>query len=582
MDKFSTNLAVRALNHWRNYSIPTYLGIRLLLRQVPKSESSNFLTEYLIGKLPMRKTGRYRPFLRFKGFTASGKIENRDMYAASPSTALAEAYALSILSSVNTLRNKSCVYSNRWPTSKTAGRDFIYFYSGYSDRNARISNQLQQNNRLFVVANDIKSFYPNIDKRVITEKFGKHLNIIKDSKQRDFIEKTSHQLMITSHRGIPIGPALSHVLANVVLESVDDEMYSQFGNRYFRYVDDILMVLEEKEIPSAEKKLEESLGKQGFELNHGKKDKVSASNWLNNINDPEEGFLSKQYDELSNRIRLFLWNAPSKREALSNKFKEAGIGIPIQRYAVDANYGRFHHYMKYYLKKSTANARKIIRGNLEHENADTIFADSVFLKDRFLEVAPRIKIEPGDESNLVKKLRIQRLRYLLNRLLYLTPHTEYKKLLEIAPDMVEFYEYRTVINSLIKNSIGELVKIPGPAISTFAEVFQELEHGKVTLVVEKIDTSTMLDSLATLTSFGVFEPPGDWIQKLTPNNQEYINFCMFARLSSRILTDFSYEDELRSLQINSDTSVRQTLMTTRFSDDECINLDALLDSSYGY
>lgn len=109
MNTLSNTLSVRALNHWRGYSIPTYLGLRMLLRQVPKSGGSNFLTEYLLRKLPLRKSGRYRSFLRFKGLLASGEINNREMYAASPSTALAEAYALSLLSEIKSLQNRPYV-----------------------------------------------------------------------------------------------------------------------------------------------------------------------------------------------------------------------------------------------------------------------------------------------------------------------------------------------------------------------------------------------------------------------------------------------------------------------------------------
>jgi len=582
MDKFSNNLAVRALNHWRNYSIPTYLGLRILLLQVPKSESSNFLTEYLINKLPLRQSGRYRHFPRFKGFSSSGDTEYRDMYAASPSTALAEAYTLSILEQVPALQNNECVYSYLWPTSRTAGRSFTYFYSGYSDRNARISKLLKQNTNFFVVSNDIKKFYPTIGQQIVLKILSEHLDSIKETKYYDFIVNTCHQLLSCTNKGIPIGPALSHVLANLVLEPVDNEMHSQLKGRYFRYVDDILMVLEEEEVSTMQKKLENILNEQGFHLNADKKDKVSASDWLDNLFNSEESFMSQQFDELSNRIHLYLWNEPSNKKALADSFKEEGIAMPIQRFAINALYGRYQRYMKYLVKMDTTNMYRILIANLKHENTHTIMSDTSYLYNRFYEIGSRIQIETDYNHQLVKKLQIQRLRYFLNRLIYLTPYVDYKKLLDITPNIVEFYEYRSLINSLIIKSVSELIKIPGPAISTFASVFQELALGKIELNTAQIDYQIMLDSLATLSAFGIFEPPGDWIERLIPKDKEYINFCMFTPLSSRALKDFSYEDELRALQINVDATLRQVLMTTRFSDDEGINLDALLVSAYGY
>lgn len=583
MNKFSNNLAVRALNHWRNYNIPTYLGLRILLLQVPKSESSNFLTEYLLNKLPLRKSGRYRHFLRFKGFSPSGDTEYRDMYAASPSTALAEAYALSILSEVKTLKkNKSYVYSNLWPTSKTAGRSFTYFYSGYSDRNARISNLLQHNTNFFVVANDIKGFYPTIDQQIVLTILGKHLDSDKDVKYHDFVVNTCHQLLSCTDKGTPIGPALSHVLANLILEPVDNEMHSLLKERYFRYVDDILMVLEKDEVSIMRKRLEKLMNDQGFKLNPDKEDVISASEWLDNLYNPEERFAGQQFDQLSNRIHLYLWNEPSKKKALADSFKEEGIAMPIQRFAINAIYGRYHRYMKYLVNRDAKNMYRMLISNLKHENTHTIMSDVTYLYNRFYEIASRIRIQPDNSHQIIRKLQVQRLRYLLNRLIYLTPYIAYKKLLDITPDMVEFYEYRSLISSLIMKSVSELIKVPGPAVSTFASVFQELALGEVKLETAQIDSPAMLDSLATLTAFRIFEPSRDWIERLDTPDKEYINFCMFTPLSSRILTDFSYEDELRTLQINVDPALRQLLMTTRFSDDEGINLDALLVSAYGY
>lgn len=581
MNKFSNNLAVRALNHWRNYSIPTYLGLRILLLQVPKSESSNFLTEYLLNKLPLRKSGRYRHFLRFKGVSPSGETESRHMYAASPSTALAEAYALSLLFQSGALQNKSGVYSNLRPTSKTAGRSFTYFYSGYSERNARISKLLKQNTNFFVVANDIKNFYPTIDQQVVLKILNKHLDSIKDAKQHNFVENACNQLLSCTE-GVPIGPALSHVLANLVLEPVDSEMYSLLKERYFRYVDDIFMVLEEDEVSTMQKKLESILNEQGFKLNPDKKDIISSSDWSDNVYNPEEKCASQQFHQLSNKILLYLWNEPSKKNALADSFKEEGIAMPIQRFATNATYGRYQRYMKYLVNMDTTNIYRMLIANLKHENTHTIMSDVTYLYDRFYEIASRIQIQPDNSHQIIRKLQVQRLRYLLNRLIYLTPYIAYRKLLDITPDMVEFYEYRSLINSLIMKSVSELIKVPGPAISTFASVFQELALGEVELETAQIDSPATLDSLATLTAFGIFEPPRDWIERLDTPNKEYIKFCMFTPLSSRVLTDFSYEDELRTLQINVDAALRQLLMTTRFSDHEGINFDALLVGAYGY
>ena len=579
MNRFSNNLSVRALNHWRGYSIPTYLGLRMLLQQVPKSGESNFLTEYLLNKLPLRKSGRYRPFLRFKGFSASGEIDNREMYAASPSTALAEAYALSLLSEISTLQNRPYVYSNLWPTSKMAGRSFTYFYSGYRERNARITGLLAKNTALTLVSEDIRSFYPSIDEQAVLQRLINHLDGVKETRYRDFVESTCRQLIMCTTDGVPVGPALSHVLANLALERFDHEMHALLKERYFRYVDDILMVLERDEIPIIQTRLRELLDEEGFQLNPDKHDVISSSDWLDNLHSREEIFAGQQFDQLLNRIELYLWDRPSRKDELSERFKEKGIAMPIRRFAINVTYGRYHRYMKYLV--NTTNIYKRIVLELRHENTSTITSDVSHLYGEFIRIASRIQIAPDNDHQIIRKLQAQRLRYLLNRLVYLTPLVDYEELLGLVPNIAEFHEYKSVIHSLITKSVDELMRIPGPAISTFASIVKELELGEIKFDASRLDSQSVLDSVATLLTFGVVELPDSWTEQLTPSDREYINFCRFKPLASRHLRDFSYEDELRSLQINVNPSLQQALMTTRFSDLENINLDALLMSAYG-
>ena len=356
-------------------------------------------------------------------------------------------------------------------------------------------------------------------------------------------------------------------------------MHTILKERYFRYVDDILMVLEKDEIPIMQTRLERLLDEEGFALNPDKHDVISSSDWLDNLRSPEEGFAGQRFEQLLDRIKLYLWHRPSKKDELSECFKEKGIAMPIQRFAVNVTYGRYHRYMRY-LVNTTSIYKRIIR-ELKYENASTLMSDVSYLCGEFSRIASGIQIGRANGHPLMRKLQAQRLRYLLNRLLYLTPIIDYVKLLGLAPEIVEFYEYRLAVNSLITKSIDELIKIPGPAISAFASIVKELELGGIRFDTSQLDSRSVLDSLATLLAFDVVEPPESWIEQLTPSNREYVNFCIFEPLSSRAIRDFSYEDELRSLQINVDPSLRQALMTTRFSDLENINLDALLMSAYG-
>src|SRR4030042_3445631 len=103
------NLAVRALNYWRPMYTPSYLGLRLFLEQVPKSKSSDYLDHLLLRKMLTSSSPRYRRYWRFKGIDGQSAAEYREFFAASPSSALGEAYALRILSNIPAFATRKCV-----------------------------------------------------------------------------------------------------------------------------------------------------------------------------------------------------------------------------------------------------------------------------------------------------------------------------------------------------------------------------------------------------------------------------------------------------------------------------------------
>ena len=580
MNAKSKKLIVQALHHWRCYSIPTYLALRLFIDQIPKSGSSDFLIRYITEKIPLRKSGRYRIFSRFKERDPDGNIEYRDMYAASPSTALSEAYVLSILATIDELKanRKPYLYSYRL-SSKPSSRSFQYYYSGYKERNDKVSWWLGKDTQYMVIACDIKSFYPTVDKMKAIIQLRDCVRASKVASFADLMESVSNQLIDNESPGVPIGPGLSHILANFSLESVDREMYKLLGMRYLRYVDDILLVLHKGEIESVKARLADALKKNGFELNPKKDDEISHDDWMSNVSDIDENPAGKKFNELVNTIKLLLWERPDRRDELSKFLRDKGIGFPVQRFAVDATYSGYHWYAKFYL--GIKKYHQFIKEK-KYATNEPLLTDISNLYGEFYKTASGIRITYDDSHPVLKKLQEQTLRYYLNRLFYLTPYSDYKRLLDIIPESIEFYEYRLVLEALISKSVNELIKVPGPTVFSFASIFKELDLGKIRaddLEFLKPDTPenlASLESIASLAAFGILDPPEDWVNQLSPEHQVYIKFCMFSPNTSRELDDYSFEDELQTLQIDSAPSLREYFLTTRFSESEQVSFDMIM------
>lgn len=578
MDGYSDILAHRALNYWRPIDISTYLGLRLFLLQVHSSKSSNFIKNYLLEKMPLRQSSRYRHFLRFKGISPVGEIEYRDMYGASPSSALSEAYVISLIHASDVLPDRPFVYSYRWACGGK-GRLYEYFFSGYRKRNEKVAELLRQDTDYRVIANDIRRFYPSINNPEMTNKLISMCRHQLDSgvreKQQNLTEHLLLDLTKLAPRGVPIGPGIGHVLGNLALAAIDREMHQHLNDRYLRYVDDIFMVVHKKDVAGVQRKLKSLLCSQGFDLNEDKFDVLSSEEWLDAFQKKEEVKAGDDFSELLGRIGACLMWTPGFPEDLGKCFVDAGIAMPLGRLVADKNYSGYHRYLRF-LYKTTDSFKRIVRQS-PNQTPVGILSDIQSLRARFSEYAAKIQVSREESRPLLRKLQIQRLRFLLNRLLYLTRYNDYPSLVTLAPNISEFYEFRVLLDSLVNRSLDKLIKIPGPAISTFASLSQELKLGKFGMPNQKIDAPAIRDSLGFLAAFGVLDPPEEWIRTLPFKEQEYFRFCGFQRSDARALRDFSYEDELRSIQLNHDLSLdRQTIARTRFSRREELGLDALM------
>lgn len=576
----SNIIAVRALNHWRPLFIPTYLSLRLLLRQIPDPKTSYYLEKVLVRKLPIRNLPRYRKFVRFKNHRGPGEIEYRDFFAPSASSAIGEAYTLKILSNMKSFANRPNVFSYRWPVYEREGRSFSYFFSGYQERNNLVTKYINTDPNYVVVVFDIKNFYPSVNREVVCERFNNHLIDLKDNKLREYISSTCLQMVNVAESGIPIGPGLSHVLGNLALEKVDACMRQKIGGRYLRYVDDIFLVLSPKEIKTSELALNEVVRSEGLELHETKYDQMSTHDWIESIHSSKEKMLADRFHEFVQRIRLFLWLKPDKLPPLQKVFAEEGLYMPLKRFSLDAQYGRFHRFIGGILKTSHWGWQQVSR--LLSETEESLVYAAHKLCNDFQSILYKIVDLDLPDRGMMRRFRIQRLRFVLNRLLYLLPVEDYKLLLNIAPDIDELFEYRQLVKALVEGNLDHILTIPGPAVSTFASFWHERGDKKLMAYNKKLlDADGSIESVCILSSFGVIDPPKSWVEQLSKSDAELIRFSLMSTPEKRILTDHSFEDEIRTLQLGVSPDEMISIINTRFSDLEALNLDGLLLSKYG-
>lgn len=572
--------SVRALNFWRPLFLPTYLGLRIFLNQLDDINLDKFLYNFLFRKVKNRQLPRYRKFFQFKGKSDEKNYIYREFFAASPTSAISEAYCLKLLSTITTLENRKNVYSYRWPQHDCDGRCFSYFFSGYKERRDNVTEMLKNGENYTVFVYDIKKIYPSIDKEIIRKRLANHLEQLHDENDRAYANNICNNILNICNNGIPVGPAPAHIFGNIALEIVDKYMTDLLGNRYLRYVDDIFLVLKNDESKKVHNRLTDLIESEGLKLHENKYDEMSKDDWLTSISGAEEEQLSLEFDSFIQRIKLFLWWKAEKFEEIESAFKELAIPIPLKRFFIDSQYGRFHRFMHGILR--TTNWGLKIISQLHKENPNRLSSEAIQLRKTFQRSIENLLEIELPKKGMKRRWIVQKLRFLLNRLIYLTPINDYKKLLYLAPEVEEFYEYRVLVKSIIDKNIDEIIKIPGAIVSTFASVCQHSDELKIKAYDPKLfESKGAFESFCILSLYGIVDPPKSWIEKMKDNDSELMNFCRLSISSKRMLKDFSFEDEVRTLQLGTKKNKIKEIFDTRYSDQEAIILDGLLLSKYG-
>ena len=233
-------LAARALNSSRAIHKPTYAGLRILIAVLQKNKAT--FNSFLCRRSLSRMSWRYISFEIVKEASKAKAPVYRNCITGSPLTTLAEAHVLGLMAGQPAFAVPSCAYSYLWPTERMAGRNFEYFLEGYERRNRRVAELLSTSPDHVAVIADIRSFYPSVNRQRLRETIACRVAQIQDQAVcrpiRQFTE--AFLALPVPKAGIPVGPDLSHALGHLALESVDRAMMHEYGERYLRYVDDII------------------------------------------------------------------------------------------------------------------------------------------------------------------------------------------------------------------------------------------------------------------------------------------------------------------------------------------------------
>ena len=550
-------LMVRSLNETRLLHPPTYVASRLLADSIASEATSGWTPKAVLRKFPLQRTPRLFEIVHLKKAPPGQQLEYRQYLIPSPMTSLAEAITLSELATTAPFRTSNRVFSHLWPRSPDYPYNFQYYMSGYKRRNRAIAAAFRRDPARIAVVTDIRRFYPSIRHDLLRDRFYSALD------QSDVavpVRDTAGMLLhhITAHfkgRGIATGPEFSHTLANVLLAQADRDLETRYPQSYFRFVDDIVLVVDRRDQNSASQRIAAVLGDLGLELNADKTDVVSSEEWLGH--GPSHRPASREsFEALVFRLKLYIALRPHRFRELSSTFAAEGFNIPLGRIRTASTAGRFRKAVELYYQRGW----KVVLEALLDTPA-SLARSAHQLRVNFLSRLSTLAAVAVPDGPRRRLWHVNRIRFLTNRLLYLAPISEWGLITEAISDLHEFADTNALLRLLRSGDASTLLNMPGPAVTAAASLLHQIEGPRGQVELPSNLTFPQIHSASILLLFGVARGPVEGVFQTSESARDFLAFCSGQSRAVRSRNDFTYLDEIQSVQIipNHDDFVEERL-----------------------
>jgi hypothetical protein len=577
--------AFRALNYGKREHRPTYVGLRLLLQSLGQNWG-DWVAERQTHAQRVSFQPKYFDYIGVKSLSSDFTAEFRPFSVGSPLSLLSEFHILSQIANDVAFAPHQSVYSYKWAKSDKPYL-FEYYMNGYRKRANAVTARTSQEVNLSVLVLDIKSYYHSLIHRNVWQTFARRMEKSALSKpHRDCAETLLTSLFAQSPKGgIPVGPAASHVLAQFALDRVDEKLSTYFPSRYFRYVDDLVVLCSRGEEGKTEALVASILDDEGLDLNSEKSDILDPLSWTVLHDESSTRSINAAFRQLHTAITIFMATGRTNEAALITAFHDAGLSFPLRRLKVGPN-GRSvkslvdqlafasRHWARAAQSASllracfTGNPRPLVRMALD-------------LRSRIGSLCHRIGEQGQPGSGFARKRFVQRARFAFNRAIYLFPREQYAYLAAMLPPLAELHETRLVLNTVANLEGDHIVDKPGSVARSVGELCAEAQLKLKLRRHPDLGRLAVRDALSNLL---LEDAVGSEVSISSANDKDaaYIDFCRSRAPTGRHFLDHSYLDELRCLQINSSRNDFEAIMSSRFDEDEEGILEALSLSAGGY
>jgi len=124
---------------------------------------------------------------------------------------------------------------------------------------------------------DVKDFYPSINHEILIRRIKRRirkqeiLHLIKDAISQITVVNPNKKYRDRNKAGIPQGLSISNILANIYLLNIDNKYMNMRNIEYYRFVDDILILCEQRDVEKITILISEDCKKIGLSLHENTK-----------------------------------------------------------------------------------------------------------------------------------------------------------------------------------------------------------------------------------------------------------------------------------------------------------------------
>jgi hypothetical protein len=563
-------LSVRTVSQYRRREVLSYLGLRYYLDNAA-ARTDQWAREVAVDLTLTRDKAPLFEAHHFKEVAESGVIKHRSLFLPGPNEALAEATLLAECARhPRVFRNPPCVFSYTLSQGNDRSGIFAHYIGGLKDRHDEIARACDAVPDGVVRYTDIKNFYPSVplalagktwrywaERAGLDERF-RHLGdaLIEGQMSADF----------NPERTLLIGPMFSHVLANLVLRKLDEDLSLILRVQYVRYVDDITLIGEANSVSKSLQIIGEHLaGELGFRLHDDSSDKcleVPAQEWLKGRDDFYQNPHVVSWMTLIADLKRFLILHPEEQATLKGAFREEGFRIPIRDYS-NAVFER-----SFLERLGQLAKRNWFRRSAQNVSITSLLENARLLRDRYLERFEQLLDQTIDSSGYDRKRAIPKLRYRAGRLVYLASEDVLSSLAKSAKAIPELHLLTEVMEAVSSSNLDRILPLGTNAAQAAA---QPIRAAKKTCLTTLRDLNE-----AEQQSLGVFLLNGVSVDRQGPDDDtELMRFAKSGADPNLMKSGEPFMRELACLHGLAERPRHPGLLETAYDEDEDLALDAI-------